>query len=351
LPDSPATNQTAGNPDYGDSAMDSLIDLNIESRSSSDGFQPRNLSDLPGETSVLKPREMAPDERKLIGIKYSLIGLLVGLGISLAALLILLLINEESSRIPVPVIIFICVFLVGDSIVTSWIIGMAQVKREINEGYIRINNENIAYWNKGREVCIPMAGVFGAKGIDEIMFSYLRIYYLADNQRGFSFVKKSFKYYAPESGPTIRLRDVGDNGHDMVRKAIMYHRNLRKKAGLEYAEVPAYRFQSVKTRKEQVLFGKEYVFATSNCDGKILIYTIQDQEHHIPVEMIESVKVIKVQSQYGVTKWQVNLHMNPSSGYEKVEINALQLPYSGEIEQYCYAVSTSFPERTPGYWD
>ncbi|MCX6647217.1 MAG: hypothetical protein NTY09_12800 [bacterium] len=151
-------------------------------------------------------------------------------------------------------------------------------------------------------------------------------------------------------GHAIHSIVATDDGNEIVRKTIMYHRRQRRKAGLEIAKVPSFQFRSSQKLLKTLFSGNNHPTEFS-CDGVTLLYSEKDQEYKIPVEMIESAKVVKVQTQYGITKWDVNLKTNLASGYERVIVDALQLQNSEEIEQYCRAIATSFPEKDDGYWD
>lgn len=332
--------------------MDSLIDLNTRTVTPHREEIPETgIEDT--ATSILKPRDPTPEEKRSIGINYGVIGLIVGLCLSVLAVIITLIAEEEISGNVLPVLIHVCLVLIVLSVAVAWVIGQSLMQNETENGYMRISSEALTFWTRNGEVMLPMRKVFGAGPTKETFFTFLRIYYLEENKRGFAFAKHNFKRYVPSEGPVRRIKHTSSDGYDIVRKTIMYHRRQRKKAGLDYANVPPFMFKAEKISKEQILFGKEYVAALFQCDGEKVIYVIVDKhlDYRIKVEMIESVKVDKVQSQYGVSKWVVNLKTNPASGYEIVPINVLQLPHSEEIEQYCRAIATAFPTQDSSYWD
>lgn len=333
-----------------DDDMGSLIDINARPETTS-FFQESVRMDLDKTTSLFKPREPTPEEKTSALIGYGLIGLFVGLGLSFIGFIGALIATDGEPGGMLIVMINILIVVLVLCTTTGVIIALSFLNKETEEGYLKITDEEIEYWTLNGAVSIQMQYIFGARQSKETLFYFTRLYFTEDNKRGFEFLKHKFKRYEPVSGPVTKLKLVSIDGNDNVRLAIMHHRRRREKAGLRVAEVPKFNFQSIKTKKEQLIFGNTILDREFKCDGKILEYTVEDSNHSIPVEKINGVRVEKVQSQYGVTKFQIHLTLEPGSGDEKLTINALNMPYADEINYYCRAIATSFPDRDDGYWD
>jgi hypothetical protein len=275
----------------------------------------------------------------------------VSIGLYLLAALITLIVEEEISDSTLWIMISVGIFLTVINVGVAVLLGLSRLSTETQNGQLRVSNDSITYWTTNGYVTIPTWNVFGAGTDKGTLFTNLRIYHLAEIPRGFAFVKHDFKRYQVTGGPAMRSIVVTDDGNEIVRKTIMYHRRKRKKAGLEIAKVPSYQFRSSQKLLKSLIFGRANPAVEFSCDGVTLLYAEKGEEYKIQVEMIESAKVVKVQTQHGVTQWDVNLKTNLASGYEKVKVNALQLQHSEEVEQYCRAVATSFPEKDDGYWD
>ena len=350
MDDPTATNLNPDNPVNEDYQMASLIDLNAD-REYRTRYEKTETADSDSVASILRPGEATLTEKQSIGFVYGLIGLAVGLGASILLIIITLIAQEHHSFMSFPELIGASIFLCIAGAVGALLIGFSQLATENEKGLLRVDDESITYWTSKGEVSIPMSGVFGAAPVANITFDHLRIYFLSGNNRCFDFAKHNFKRYRLVNGPDLHAIVVNDDGNTIVRKTIMHYRNQRKKAGLSFAKVPSYQFRSVQKPGLSSIFGNQPRYSEFSCDGNTLLYSTGDQKYRIPVEMIDSAKVVKVQSQYGVSKWVVNLHTNPASGFELVPVNVLHLPYSKEIENYCRAVATSFLEKDSGYWD
>ena len=90
--------------------------------------------------------------------------------------------------------------------------------------------------------------------------------------------------------------------------------------------------------------------AVFECDGNILVYTKGTDRYEIPVTAIRKCEIKKVQSQYGVTQWEVNLFVDPAYG-DTLKMDIRSMPYAQEIDEYCRALPTIFPpQKMDGYW-
>lgn len=333
-----------------DDDMGSLIDINARPETSN-FFRESGQMDPDKATSLFKPHEPTPEEKRSAMIGYGVIGLLVGLGLSFLGFIgVLIATDGEPAGVLGIMFNFMLVAIVMSTMIGA-VIAISFLNRETEEGYLKISDDEIEYWTRSGIVSILMQYIFGARQSKETFFYFTRLYFTSDNKRGFEFLKHKFKRYEAVSGPATKLKLVSIDGNDNVRLAIMHHRRRREKAGLEVAEVPKFNFQSIKTKKEHLIFGNTVLEREFKCDGKILEYTNDDTDHKIPVEKITGVRVEKVQSQYGVSKFRIHLTLEPGSGYEKLSINALHMPYMDEIGYYCRAIATSFPDRDDGYWD
>jgi hypothetical protein len=347
LDDRQATNSPSGNPINEDYKLNSLIDLNARPEDGKNvEFQP--LPD--SETSTLKPREATPAEIQSLGLIYGLIGFGLSLVMLLFAIIAIVNLGDELPDHVTSLIITMCIILTVVNVGVAVRVAISKLSTETESGRLLINKDSITYWTVNGDVTVPMSQVFGAGPDIGSIFPSLRIYYLSDATRGFAYVKRNFKRYQLTEGPAMRSIVVTDDGNEIVRKTIIYHRRKRKKAGLEYAKVPSFKFRSGQKSLQAAIFGDNPP-VEFNCDGVTLFYTSKDENYKIPVEMIESAKVVKVQTQYGITKWDIVLKTNLASGFENVTVNALRLQHSEEVELYCRAIATSFPEKDDGYWD
>ncbi len=333
-----------------DDDMGSLIDINARPETTNFFREPVRM-DPDKATSLFKPREPTSEDRKSAMIGYGVIGLLVGLGLSFLGFIGALIATdgEPGGLLMVMVNILLVVLVLCTTI--GVVIAISFLNKETEEGYLKISDDEIEYWTRSGIVSILMQYIFGARQSKETLFYFTRLYFTSDNKRGFDFLKHKFKRYEAVSGPATKLKLVSIDGNENVRLVVMHHRKRREKAGLQVAEVPKFNFESIKTKKEQLIFGKTILDREFKCDGKILEYTNDDSDHRIAVEKITGVRVEKVQSQYGVSKFLIHLALEPGSGYENLSINALHMPYMDEIGYYCRAIATSFPDRDDGYWD
>ncbi|MCK4721391.1 hypothetical protein KAU08_12050 [bacterium] len=330
--------------------MGSLIDINARPETGN-FFRESGRMDPDKATSLFKPREPTPEDRKSALVGYGVIGLLVGLGLSLVVFIVTMIATDgEPAGVLVIMFNFMLVAIVLSTTIGA-VIAVSFLNKETEEGYLKISDDEIEYWTRNGIVAILMQSIFGARQSKETLFYFTRLYFTSDNKRGFEFLKHKFKRYEAVSGPATKLKLVSIDGNDNVRLAVMHHRRRRSKAGLKVGEVPKFNFQSIKTKKEQIIFGNTILDREFKCDGKILEYTIDDSDHKIAVEMINGVRVEKVQSQYGVSKFLIHLALEPGGGHENFSINALHMPYMDEIGYYCRAIATSFPDREDGYWD
>ena len=299
----------------------------------------------PNEVTVLKRMEIDDrDMRRAIGL-----GSLIGLTLGLAFFLPILLFLTFEIDVPIEIALPLCL---GAGITAGIMIYLNKMKADVSAGYLRVDDDMIEF-TKGRKVySIPMHGVFGAGPVKNWLGHMdLRIYEISSNKRGFQYTARNFGRYNVVSGPGHKFAYSEIDGNAKAREVIMLHYNRRIHNGQPVAEMPPYNFDGVQTHREFLIAGETIVDAVFECDGKTLKYTKGTDNYEFPVTSIRSCDIQKVQSQYGVSRWDVYLYVDPAHG-DKLKIDIRTMPNAQEIDEYCRALPTLFPpQKIDGYWN
>jgi len=240
-------------------------------------------------------------------------------------------------------------FLFAEAV--GWSVPLWRLNVEKKNGFLKIDDDNVEYWTGKGPVRLDMSAIFGTGPMTGFLNRFTRFYYLSGDPRGFAYSDKSFKFYAPVSGPAYKTVPDDSDGDDLVREAMILHIKRRQGRELKTAELPRYAFDAVQTHKQMLIVGDVIVDAVFECDGKTIRYVKKEEEIKIPVRSVTDVKVVERRSKYGRTAYFVDLIVEPSVGLDKIRIDILGMPKPEEIDKYCRALPTLFPESTSGYWD
>jgi len=323
--------------------MENLIDINKSNYSETETFEDAE--------SVFRFRELTWEIKLDAAIVGGLWGFLITIGIAIPVFLLFYLLEvregEFSGEDFMGMVITFLVFGSG----LGALIGNVLQKKESKNGYLKISDNYVEYWTRKGNKTIMTSEIFGTGPVKGTIRRFTRFYYLSSEPRGFAFLNRSFKYYIPVSGPAMKLALNEGTGDDIVREAVILHINRRQKQQLRVAEFPPYAFTAIQSRKEHYIYGDTVIDAIFECDGKTIKYTKKDEVKNIPLTSIEDVKIVEVRSKHGRTAYYIDLTVSPSVSLDKIRINILRIPKPTEIDKYCRAIPTLFPEAQSGYWD
>ncbi len=324
-----------------------------------------------GSASILKQGQPILSELKA----SVLTGLRKGFGFGILVTLLgiwLLAINGygfETRRMIIP-------YTMGAGIILGVLISWFYYLYECRYGFLRVDDENILYWNLFRIIKIPLQDVFGAGPEKRKVKEYLRLCFLAENARGFSNRLKNFKYYDAVSGPVTKLNTSGMDGNQLARMAIIEHIRRRLNRKQKVAEMPEYRFDQVAKKKYVFRINDINVITRFSCDGKVLLYDresenvnvtkgpqtsggetpdelLQNYDYRIPVREIIGVEFFKSTTAGIGSAVYISLDLrNPSDADTRFKLDVGIFKRPREIGRYCQCLPTLFPDYGDlTYWE
>jgi hypothetical protein len=307
--------------------MEDFINLNAPSASSTDTptiFRYRKVSDIDYKRAVTNGR--------IAGGVYSFLTAIV---------LILIGIGVPEDH-PLDSNGLFWLFLVIACVGSSFWGGALRKKtfeREIKEGYIKIDQENVEYWTPGKTKTIPMDRLFGAGAEPEAPISGFRFAYLHDNERGFETIVRDFKDYQIAQNPMGLEFPPISSGNDCLSETIRAYISNRRNSGLPVAEIPPYKFKSIQHHHKNVV-GKEVIDASFDSDGKTLFVLAKGSNYTIPVTDVTGIEVNKATYKGSPTKWDINILME---GKGELFFDILNITRPEEIDIYLHCVPVLFP--------
>jgi hypothetical protein len=309
---------------------ESLIDLNIK----------------PDHASIMRHRALSDEDLNTAAISGLLIGLIIGVIFCIAIFFFSFGAIAED-RWSVGKFMWFAIFIMAICLFVGAIKGRAGLVLEFREGFVKVNEENFQYWSKTGEEIIRLEKIFGAAPETDGSKEHIRICCLVNHPEfpsGFTYLIPDFKRYEPISGPAMEFASSNDNGNAIARKIILYHINKRKEHMWPVAEVPPYRFESVRSHHKNVLWGENVIDESFSCDGKLISISKGNEIINIPVTAIKSVLAEKESSQNSSEKYDLTLILDSSCGCPMIKLNLLNMSFAEEVERYCRCMATVFPQ-------
>jgi len=323
--------------------MDNLIDINNDQNS--DSFA------VSGDTSVFRFRELAQDVVLKICMRGMVVASLIAVALGPMIFIIIYFLAVDPGAVSSNAFVFMIVVWLLFAETIGWSVPLWRLNIEKKNGFLKIDDDNVEYWTGKGPVRLDVSAIFGAGPVKGFFNRFTRFYYLSGDPRGFAYSDKSFKYYVPVSGPAYKTVMPEADGDDLVREAMILHIKRRQDRELRTAELPRYAFDAVQTHKQMLLVGDVIVDAIFECDGKTIRYVKKEEEIKIPVRSVTDVKVVERRSEYGRTAYFMDLTVEQSVSLDKIRIDILGMPKPEEIDKYCRALPSLFPESASGYWD
>jgi hypothetical protein len=217
--------------------------------------------------------------------------------------------------------------------------------REVRKGFLRLDLEELQYWNPGGVKTIPMERLFGAAEDPEVPDLGLRLCYLAQNKQGYETVVRNFENYEIVEGTFKNDLPSDANGNQVAAKAILNVINIRRAAGKPVAEMPPFPFESISYHHKHLIAGKHTIVNSFKCDGKNVEITIKTDSYVMPATTIKGIDVHQRQIKNNPTEWKIDLILDPTDIRKFLRLDILDMSNREELDEYLHCLPTMFASQ------